>query len=139
MESIDLNKIPLEERILFIEARKRVQALQSADSQETKAIGTKGVNTDGGVTDSFINTGTVKIFYQQYRIPAGNGDLDEKEFEQVLKDYLNWVITHYNKARLYGVGGEVFGKTLNENKYPPTRELSDVYVPLNFQRFSPPM
>jgi len=100
-----------------------------AQGQGATAIGQQGIGVKGSVSGSLINTGTI---FQLYQSPPGKPRLDEKGFERILRDYLEWVRKAYGKARLYGL------ESIQTSGSQKKRELSEVFIPLSLQRFAPP-
>ncbi len=92
-------------------------------------IAEKAVGVKGSVTHSTINTGVIYHFYQA---APGRGKLSETDFTRILKDYVQWVLNAYGKARLYGL------ESVQTTRERPNRQLADVFVPLSLRRFSPP-
>ncbi len=93
------------------------------------AIAEKAVGVKGPVTHSTINTG---VIYHLYQTAPGRGKLSETDFTRILKDYIQWVLNAYGKARLYGL------ESVQTSRERPNRQLADVFVPLSLRRFSPP-
>ncbi len=100
-----------------------------AQGEGATAIARQGVGVTGDVTSSTINTGLV---YNIYQSPPGKGRLSERDFEHILRGYLEWVYKAYGKARLYGL------ESVRTTRERPRRQLADVFVPLSLRRFSPP-
>lgn len=101
----------------------------SAQGDESTAIGQQGVGVKGSVSSSLINTG---VIFQVYQSASGTPRLDEAGFERILRNYLEWLRKAYGKARLYGL------ESIQTSGSQKKRELSEVFVPLSLQRFSPP-
>jgi formylglycine-generating enzyme required for sulfatase activity len=94
------------------------------------AIGQQAIGVNGNVSNSVLNTGTL---YQLYLTPQTKKPrLDEETFERILHNYLDWVRKAYGKARLYGL--ESIATSGSQKK----RELTEIFIPLKLQRFSPP-
>ena len=100
-----------------------------AQGDGATAIGQQGIGVDGSVSGSLLNTG---VIYQIYQSSPGHAQLGEKDFERILRDYLEWVNKAYGKARLYGL------ESLQTSGSQKKRSLSEVFIPLSLQRFAPP-
>jgi hypothetical protein len=73
------------------------------------------------------------VIYQIYQSSPGQVRLGEKDFERILRDYLEWVNKAYGKARLYG------SESLQTSGSQKKRSLSEVFTPLfSLQRFVSP-
>ena len=72
------------------------------------------------------------MIYQIYQSSPGHARLCEKDFERILRDYLEWLNKAYGKARLYGL------ESLQTSGSQKKRSLSEVFIPLSLQRFAPP-
>ncbi len=102
-----------------------------AQGDGAKSVGKGGISV-GDIHESVVNTGTVNLFFAQYQTPSGQARLNKADFERILKEYLNWVVKAYGKARLYGL------ESMRTTREQPRRQLSDVFVPLSLRQFSPP-
>ncbi len=100
--------------------------------QGSTALGQQAASVGGNVSDSLLNTGTLNLFFTQYQTPSGKEKLSKSDFERILREYLNWVVKAYGKARLYGL------ESMRTTREQPRRQLADVFVPLSLRRFSPP-
>lgn len=125
----DINKIEEEIRRLEELKAKLKGSGAIAQGEGTTAIGQQGVGVKGSVSSSLINTGTI---FQVYQSASGKPRLDEAGFERILRNYLEWLHKAYGKARLYGL------ESIQTSGSQKKRELSEVFVPLSLQRFSPP-
>lgn len=101
----------------------------SAQGENSSAIGQQGIGVGGSVSKSLINTGPIFHIYQS---ASGTPRLDEAGFERILRNYLEWLRKAHGKARLYGL------ESIQTSGSQKKRELSEVFVPLSLQRFSPP-
>jgi formylglycine-generating enzyme required for sulfatase activity len=95
------------------------------------AVGKGAVNAGGDISGP-VNTGTVNFFFANYQTPTGAPRLSQPDFERILKEYLDWVIKAYGRARLYGL------ESTRVTREQPRRQLADVFVPLSLRRFSAP-
>lgn len=125
----DINKIEEEIRRLEEIKAKLKGSGTIVQGDESTAIGQQGVGVKGSVSSSLINTGTIFHIYQS---ASGMPRLHEASFERILSNYLEWLRKAYGKARLYGL------ESIQTGGSQKKRELSEVFVPLSLQRFSPP-
>ena len=96
------------------------------------ALGQQAIGAGGDVRESILNTGTLNLLFAQYQAPSGRARLSKDDFERILKEYLDWVVKAYGKARLYGL------ESMRTTREQPRRQLADVFTPLTLRRFSPP-
>ncbi|MCI0520694.1 MAG: hypothetical protein L0Z70_10635, partial [Chloroflexi bacterium] len=71
------------------------------------------------------------FFYDCYCKAPGKPELSRAEFNQALWTYLDWVMRHYNQARLYT-------EKPPEGEQIPQRKLADIFIPLTLRLSTPP-
>ncbi|MDL1895690.1 NACHT domain-containing protein [Anaerolineae bacterium CFX7] len=72
-----------------------------------------------------------QTIYHIYQNAPGRAALDDKQFEQFLSEYQDWIGKAYNRARLYGL------EAIQAEHKQVRRTLADVFVPLTLRRFAP--
>jgi len=100
-----------------------------------KQVGSTIIFTDGGSVIQGNVAATTFIARDQWNIyisSAGQAKLSEEDFQKVLNNYLEWARNFYSKARLWGL------ESLQVTGDRPVRRLTDVFVPLELCRFTPP-
>jgi len=102
---------------------------------EMKKVGSTIIYTEGGSAIQGNVSAATFIAHDQWNIynsSAGQAKLSEEDFQKVLNNYLEWARNFYSKARLWGL------ESLQVTGDRPVRRLTDVFVPLELCRFTPP-